>query len=151
MNQSYFSSTYTHQTLMTGDWILQLLFTINSLFKTRNQGQLLLFHQMFHRFIFVNLLVILAVQAYFDDVLYDIQNQNRFNPYMFAPPPIFHVCQWITSKKIVSFYLIFYVQGWTTYSIWICKRYKLSCYCTRFFLSKIYQCISWDTLCSATT
>ena len=33
----------------------------------------------------------LSAQPYYDDVLFNIQNQNRFNPYIYRPPPIFHV------------------------------------------------------------
>ncbi|CAF4507231.1 unnamed protein product [Rotaria socialis] len=46
---------------------------------------------MLYAFLIVNSVLILSIQAYFDDVLFDIQNQNRFNPYMFSLPTIFHV------------------------------------------------------------
>ncbi len=47
--------------------------------------------QMLVSFIIINSIIILSGQPYFDDVLFEIQNQNRFNPYIYAPPPIFHV------------------------------------------------------------
>lgn len=42
-------------------------------------------------FIILNSIIILSGQPYFDDVLYEIQNQNRLNPFIYGPPPIFHV------------------------------------------------------------
>jgi hypothetical protein len=42
-------------------------------------------------FIILNSIVILSGQPFFDDVLFEIQNQNLLNPFIFGPPPIFHV------------------------------------------------------------
>ncbi|CAF4286842.1 unnamed protein product, partial [Adineta steineri] len=42
-------------------------------------------------FIIINSIAIISAQPYFDDVLFDIQNQNRFNNYINGPPPIFNV------------------------------------------------------------
>ncbi|CAF1043161.1 unnamed protein product [Rotaria sp. Silwood1] len=46
---------------------------------------------MLFTFILVNSIIIQCVQSYFDDLLFDIQHHNRFNPYMYSLPPIFHV------------------------------------------------------------
>lgn len=43
-------------------------------------------------FLILNFFIIITSgQPYFDDVLYEIQNQNRLNPFIYGPPPIFHV------------------------------------------------------------
>jgi hypothetical protein len=46
---------------------------------------------MWLSFFILNLMIISSDQQLFDDVLFEIQNQNRFNPYIYGPPPIFHV------------------------------------------------------------
>ncbi len=47
--------------------------------------------KMLLSFIILNSILFGSGQAYFDDILFDIQNQNRFNPYAYGPPPIFYV------------------------------------------------------------
>jgi hypothetical protein len=46
---------------------------------------------MWQSLFILNLIIILTDQQLFDDVLFEIQNQNRFNPFLYGPPPIFHV------------------------------------------------------------
>jgi hypothetical protein len=74
-------------------------------------------------FIVLNLILAGAAEPFYDDVLFDIQNQNRFNHHLFGPPPIFQVKKFFFFRN--NFFRDFCSKGRSTYSIWICKRYKL--------------------------
>ena len=97
-------------------------------------------------------------QPFFDDVLFDIQNQNRFNPYAYGPPPIFHVCIVLFSSSPTNrlkqceetFACILHFIGRSTHSIWICQRDELQCRFARFILSEVYQRLSRHSVRSAT-
>lgn len=52
---------------------------------------------MLRSFFLLNFLILASYQQLFDDVLFEIQNANRFNPFIFGPPPIFHVGRLIYS------------------------------------------------------
>lgn len=46
---------------------------------------------MLRRLFLLHCLILASDEQLFDDVLFEIQNANRFNPFIFGPPPIFHV------------------------------------------------------------
>jgi hypothetical protein len=88
-------------TLRTINWSTDHLrlvnFIVNSCYVTCNN------RSMLFNSIVATIIVHASAQIAFDDILFDIQNSNRYNPYVYGPPPIFHVCaSWIVSTSILS-------------------------------------------------
>jgi len=54
-----------------------------------NEGQSI--QPMLLSFVLFNCIFPILSQSFLDEAMFNIQNPDVFNPYMFGPPPIFHV------------------------------------------------------------